>query len=288
MNKQDLYASVTAGIVAALEAGVRPWTHSYNLKIASLPVRHSGEYYQGGNVIALWDSMLRNGFLENRFMTYKQAEQANANIRKGSKGTRIIKLVKFADKDGDPEIKDRLAVAQYTVFNVEQIDGLPEELAVKLAPLEERLEKADLWLSQTGANIVHSGHQSFYRRATDLVNMARLEHFTRQDDYVATKAHELVHWTMHETRLNRQQPASKESKEYAMEELIAEIGAAFLCAKLGVECVLPEQHAGYLQYYLPLLKDDPKALFSAASAAQKAVEYLEQCVSSAQPQQAAA
>jgi antirestriction protein ArdC len=166
----------------------------------------------------------------------------------------------------------------YTVFNAEQIDSLPGHFYAAVAPINKdnnRLETVEAFFAKTNGTIQHGGNRAFYSPTPDVVQMPEFQTFRDGESYYATLAHEMTHWTRHETRLNRDLGRKRFGDAgYAMEELVAEIGAAFLCADLGITPETREDHAAYVQSWLTVLKDDKRAIFTAASHAQKAADYL--------------
>jgi len=165
----------------------------------------------------------------------------------------------------------------YTVFNVEQIDGLPSRYTVPAESAREPLkliEEAETFFAQTGAVFRHGGSRAFYATSQDVIQLPPAEAFRDAESYAAIKAHELVHWTGHASRMEREFGKRFGDKAYAFEELVAELGAAFLCADLGVTLEPREDHAAYLASWLEVLKEDRRAIFSAAAHAQRAADFL--------------
>jgi antirestriction protein ArdC len=177
----------------------------------------------------------------------------------------------------------------YTVFNVEQIEGLPGEYYDKPEPAGEaveRIDRAEKFFASTGASIHHGGDRAYYAIGPDHIKVPYIEAFRDAESYYATLAHEVTHWTRHESRLNRDFGRKQWGDEgYAQEELVAELGAAFLCADLGLTLVDREDHAAYIGSWLKVLKDDKRAIFRAAAHAQKAVNYLHNAASRIMPRQ---
>lgn len=296
--KQDIYSRVTARILAELEKGVRPWSKPWSVEHAAgritRPLRHNGIPYRGVNVLLLWGESLEKGYAAPLWMTYKQSQELGAQVRKGEHGS----LVVFADRFTKTEANDQGEAVEhaipfmkgYTVFNVEQIEGLPAHFyarPVNPLPLSERIEHADSFVSATGAAIHHGGNQAFYAPNRDMIQLPPFEAFKDKESYYSTALHELTHWTRHETRLARDFGRQRFGDEgYAREELVAELGSAFLCADLGITPDIREDHAAYLGHWLKILKDDRRAIFSAAAHAQRAADFLQQ-VQPAQAQQVA-
>ncbi len=167
----------------------------------------------------------------------------------------------------------------YTVFNAEQCEGLPAQYTAKVEgptlTKMQRIEQADRFFAATGADVRHGGTRAFYAEGPDFVQMPPFETFRDAESYAATLAHELTHWTKHDKRLARDMGRVKWGDEgYAREELVAELGSAFLCADLGITPEVREDHAAYIASWLKVLKDDKRLIFSAASHGQRAVDYL--------------
>lgn len=172
--------------------------------------------------------------------------------------------------------ESRSSPVRYTVFNVEQIDGLPDNFYAKAEPPKPvaRIDHAETSFAATGATIKHGGNKAFYAPSLDFVQMPPRESFVDAESYCATLVHELTHWTSHPTRLARELGKRFGDQAYAAEELIAEMGSAFLCADLGITPETRDDHAAYLARWLQVLKADSRAIFTAASQAQRAADYL--------------
>ncbi|MDX2059684.1 MAG: zincin-like metallopeptidase domain-containing protein [Gemmatimonadales bacterium] len=284
--RHDVYTRVTDAIIAELEKGVRPWLKPWNAEHMAgrinRPLRHNGQPYKGVNVLMLWMSAEMQGFAAPIWMTFKQAKELGASVKKGAKGS----LVVYADRitrtetgeDGEDTERDIYFMKGYTVFNVEQVEGLPPHFHAPAAPQldpVQRIEAADLFFANTGADIRHGGNQAYYATEADHIQMPPFESFRDAESYCATLAHEMTHWTRHPARLDRDFGRKRFGDEgYAREELVAEIGAAFLCCDLGLTPEPRDDHAAYLDHWLKVLKEDKRAIFQAAAYAQKAVEYL--------------
>jgi antirestriction protein ArdC len=273
MKTKDIQEIVTARIVAALENGTAPWRKPW--KGSTIPHNVvTGKPYQGVNWFLL--SMLGGG----GFLTYKQAQCLGGNVRKGEKGCPII-FWSFTEKEKpNGEIGKVAFLRSYTVFSVSQCDGLElpapegegEGEAVPFVPIE----RAEEIITNTGAEISHGGNRAFYRPATDQIQMPNKEAFHAPEEYYSTAFHELAHWTGHPSRLARkgiEDVAAFGSATYSKEELIAEMGAAFLCAEHGIDSTL-ENSAAYLRGWIKALKGDSGLAISAASAASKAANFI--------------
>jgi antirestriction protein ArdC len=284
--RPDVYARVTNRIVAELEQGVRPWLKPWNAGNTDgrivRPLRANGQPYKGINVLMLWGEALANGYDNPYWMTYRQAQELGGQVRKGESGS----LVVYADRirrtetgDNGDEIEHEIPFMKgYTVFNCEQIDGLPAQFSPAAAPplpAADRIAGAEHFAASTGADIRHGGGRAFYAIEPDRVQLPPFESFIDAESYYATLLHELTHWTRHPTRLAREFGRKRWGDEgYAAEELVAELGAAFLCADLGITPEPRADHASYIANWLEVLKNDKRAIFTAASHAQRAADYL--------------
>jgi antirestriction protein ArdC len=216
------------------------------------------------------------------WMTFKQAKELNGSVRKDSKGSLVVYADRITktetDKNGEENGRDIYFMKGYTVFNVEQIEGLPPHFYATAVPQidpVQRIEAADRFFANTGADIRHGGNQAYYAPEPDYVLMPPFVSFKDAESYSSTLAHEMTHWSKHPTRLNREFGRKKFGDEgYAREELVAEIGAAFLCCDLGITPEPRDDHAAYLGHWLGVLKEDKRAIFQAAAHAQRAVDFL--------------
>jgi antirestriction protein ArdC len=284
--KADLYQKVTDQIMAALEQGCRPWMKPWRGEHAAgritRPLRGNGQPYQGINVIMLWMEAVEKGYSAPIWMTYKQAHELGGAVRRGEHGSLVVYASTFSRQEegdsGEETERNIPFLKSYTAFNVEQIDGLPEQfyatMGPKLDPVE-RIERAETFFAATGADIRHGGGQAYYTIAGDYVQLPPFEAFRDAESYYATVAHEVAHWTCHPKRLDRDFGRKRFGDEgYAMEELVAELASAFTCADLGLEPDVREDHAAYIENWLSILKNDRRAIFTAASHAQRAADYL--------------
>ncbi|MGH6910711.1 MAG: ArdC family protein [Phenylobacterium sp.] len=283
--RPDLYARVTNLIIADLERGVRPWTRPWSAEHLagriSRPLRHTGEPYNGINVLLLWAAAVDRGFAAPTWMTFRQALALGGCVRKGEHGATVVYADRLTREETDEQGEDVARtipfLKAYAVFNVAQIDGLPERYAAaSAAPAgPERIASADAFFAATGMTLRDGGGQAFYLPSGDYVQMPPLAAFDDAEAYYATLAHEATHWTGHPTRLARDFRSSRWGDAgYAVEELVAELGAAFLCAELGLALTPRAEHADYLGHWLKVLRADHRAIFTAASHAQRAADFL--------------
>lgn len=284
----DIYARVTDKIIADLEKGEltwrMPWSSANLAGQVMFPLRWNDVAYSGINTIILWATAVEQGFTSPYWMTYKQAESMKAHVKKGEKGTIVVYADKFTKEeqkaDGTVEKQQIPFLKQYVVFNASQIEGLSDDFYKTITPevvnQSERIDTIEKFFEHTQAN-VRQGTRAAYFNGDDRIEMPPFECFEDAISYYATFAHEMIHWTRHKSRLNREFNQKRWGDEgYAKEELVAELGACFLGATLGFEPVTREEHAAYIQSWLKVLKDDKRFIFQAASYAQKAVEYLVQ------------
>jgi antirestriction protein ArdC len=287
-HRQDVYTRITSAIVAELEKGTRPWTRPWSAGHAAgritRPLRHNRQPYAGINALSLWASASVQGFAAPIWMTYRQAVALGAHVRKGETGSPVVYANALIRTSTDAATGDEVERAipflkGYTVFNVEQIDGLPAPfyapaIAPRLDPAA-RIKRAETFFTATGATVSHGGSRAFYRPSTDSIVLPPFEAFRDAESYYSTLAHETTHWVGHESRLARDFGSRRFGSEgYAVEELVAELGAAFLCADLDLALEPREDHAEYIANWLEVLKNDNRAIFTAASHAQRAVDYL--------------
>jgi antirestriction protein ArdC len=285
-DRKDVYTRVTDRIISDLEQGVRTWMKPWSAEHAAgkitRPLRHNGTPYKGMNVLLLWGEAVTTGYAAPIWMTYKQAQEVGGQVRKGEHGALVVyaNTVTKTETNADGQDIEREIpfLKGYTVFNVEQVDGLPSHYyaqPVNPLPLSERIEAADTFMNATGVTIRHGGNSAYYSRDHDTVQMPPFEAFRDKESYYATALHELTHATKHEKRLNRDLGRKLFGDEgYAREELVAELGAAFLCADLGITPEIRDDHAAYLGHWLSILKEDKRAIFSAAAHAQRAADFL--------------
>lgn len=285
--RKDVYETITAQIVADLESGIRPWLKPWSVEHVAgritRPLRANGIPYQGINVLMLWAAALERGYAAPFWMTFKQAVDLGAHVRKGEQGS----LVVYADRirrtetnaeTGEDTETEIPFMKGYTVFNVDQIDDLPAHYYAAPAPHSstiQRIERAEAFFEALRAEVHHGGNRACYVISQDRIDLPPFEAFRDPESYYATRAHETIHWTRHESRLNREFGRKRWGDEgYAMEELVAELGSAFLSADLELTPEARDDHAAYIGNWLEVLKRDKRAIFTAASYAQRAADFL--------------
>lgn len=285
-KKSDVYQSITDRIIAELEKGVRPWhkpwAAGHVAGPVSRPLRSNGKAYSGINVIMLWMTAMERGYSAPIWMTYRQAKELGAHVRKGEKGAPVVYASKITrteqDENGQEQEREIPFLKSYRVFNVEQIDGLPAHYTATHPPRlneDERIAEAEAFFAATGADIRYGGNSAYYVPSQDYIQMPPFESFRDATAVYGTLGHEVVHWTSPKHRLDRDFGQKRfGDAAYSMEELVAEIGAAFVSADLGLEPQIRDDHAPYVAGWLKCLKSDRRAIFTAASHAQKAADFL--------------
>jgi len=286
VNRNDLYREITEKIIAELEQGtvpwVRPWRGGGQGPSLSLPKNAlTAKTYSGINILLLWEALLDRGFASYHWLTFKQALEFGGCVRKGEKGTHVFYADRFipekerervAAEGGEPEFVRFLK--RYTVFNVEQCDGLPEQLFAPRPAVPECqiIPEAQALILATRADFRVGGNVAIYIPSEDYIRVPPQSAFVDQINYYRTAFHELSHWTGHASRLARDWSLDRGSDGYAREELVAEMATAFVCASLGI--VPTVRHSDYIGSWLKVLKEDNRAIFKAASQASKAADYL--------------
>lgn len=284
--RRDLHAEITQRLIQAIESQPgdpqMPWRRSG--RPLWMPENAlSRKAYNGINVINLWVAAEMRGFSSPVFATYKQWLELGCQVRKGAKSELVIFYKEF-ETEPNPEIdqddgKRRVARASY-VFNADEVEGYDAAPAAEsLGPIA-RLVTADDFVRHTRIPVTHAGDRAYYRPSADTITMPEeglftgTDTMTRDEAYYAVLLHEAVHATGHKSRCDRDFAERFKAEAYAAEELVAEIGSAFLCAELGITQDTRADHAQYLAHWLQLLKDDPKAIFTAAAKASQAVAWL--------------
>lgn len=271
-----VYQDVTNSIIEQLEKGAIPWVKPWKADSSADKNLVSQKPYQGINRLILGLSGMVNGYGVPVWASYKQWESIGGHVRKGEKGTRIVFFSKVDKENKQTGDKESYSVLKaYWVFNASQIDGIEIVPAETVAKPFTPIEYAEERIIKTGAALSHGGDAAFYAPSVDRIQLPNKGTFDSEANYYATAFHELVHWTGAKHRLDRNLEKGRfGNPAYAFEELVAEMGAAFLCQDYGIQGEL--RHAGYIQSWLKALRDDSKAVFKAAALAQKAADYLNQ------------
>jgi antirestriction protein ArdC len=280
----DIHQTITDKIVAAIEAGAGDFVMPWHRKKGGRKPKNvvSGNHYQGINILALWIEAQGNGFSSNVWGTYRQWAEKGAQVKKGAKASHVVFYKEIAlEAEQEDEERTRLFARATPVFNADQVDGWvdPEPVALgAIAPVDS-LPAVESFIAATGARITHGGSRAFFSPSTDTIQLPERTAFTGSptssptESYYSTLCHELTHWTGVKTRCDRDMSSRFASQAYAMEELVAELGAAFLSAELGIASEPRADHAQYLANWIQVLKSDKRAVFTAASAASKAVAF---------------
>lgn len=280
----DIRISITNQIVEALKSGgLPPWRRPWSLdrNCGSPRSLSTLRGYRGINVLILALASMKSGYHSRWWGSFQAIKDAGGYVRRGEKATHVIlfrPISKTVISDTGEEKEENFAVMRtFAVFNAEQANTLDYFQAgrTELAPavLDERYEKADAAIAATGVRIVHGGNQARYSPSNDLIELPFRHQFATMADYFETAFHELVHATEHPSRLNWDR--GKIDHTYAMGELVAEIGACFMCAELGLPTAdTLNNHHAYVKSWITALENDPKAVFTASAQASKAVDYL--------------
>jgi antirestriction protein ArdC len=285
-RKRDVYQSITDQIVAAIEAGAGAFTMPWHRDTGTtMPTNAlTGSPYNGVNIVALWAAAEQAGFTTGHWATYKQWSLLGGQVRKGEKGS-VVVFYKQTEIDvsgtaaGERQNKSVLVARSSRVFNVKQVDGWQPPRPVASNSVEVLVE-AEQFVTVTSADIRFGGDRAYYRPKTDHIQMPDRDRFIgtksigATEGYYATLLHELTHWSGHKTRLDRDLSGRFGHESYAMEELVAELGAAFLCSDLGISNRPRPDHAAYIAHWLAVLKKDTRAIFTAASKANEARRFL--------------
>ncbi|BAI71452.1 antirestriction protein [Azospirillum sp. B510] len=285
-GRASLYAEITTRIIAELEAGRLPWVQPWGTSGAVAPLglpRNvvSGRSYSGINVLILWGAVFAGGFSGQNWLTYRQARSLGGTVRRGERGTTLVYADRFvpdrerrrARETGD-DAQPIPFLKRFTVFNTDQCEGLPEDIASAPPPIAAGLilPRAEALIRASGVDVRIGGARAFYNLQHDYVQVPPPQAFFEPVNWHHTALHELGHSTGHPSRLGRDLSGAFGSRKYAFEELVAEIASAYLCAALGI--VPTVRHADYIGSWLDVLRADDHAIVRAASAASKAADYL--------------
>ena len=287
MRTSDLFEQVTRQIVTAIEAGAgdftMPW-YRWGENLA-MPVNEaSGRAYRGINTLLLWAAAECAGFSSGRWATYRQWAAAGAQVRKGEKATPIIFWKTASNNDSSGEERDyerkpgpRFIARVYSVFNADQVEGAEEARQGPELSQSDRISAAEDFICATGANIRHGGDRACYVANIDQIWLPKFEQFRDAVSYYSVLAHECVHWTGAKHRLDRDLTGRFGGDSYAMEELVAELGSAFVAAHLGISIEPRRDHAAYIASWLRVLRGDARAILIASTKAQQAADFLIAC-----------
>ena len=284
VERQSLYAEITGRIIEELEEGRLPWVQPWDSAACGCTMPQNAgtaRKYSGINVLILWAEGVAKGYASQRWLTYRQAEAAGGNVRRGEKGTVICYADRFTPKaeaeaarGEDREARQVAFLKRFVIFNVDQCEGLPDTYAAPIVDADPVLAiaEADALIAASRARFIIGGGEAFYSPSHDFVQVPPQAAFHEPVNWYRTALHELGHWTGHGSRLDRDQKGGFGSDAYAREELVAEMAAAFTCASLGIAPTV--RHSDYIASWLSVLRGDEKAIFRAASQASKASDYL--------------
>lgn len=281
-SNQNIYQQITDRVIAAIEAGApkfeMPWHKGARL---SRPINvFTGNPYRGVNTVALWIDQVQHDYTSNVWGTYKQWKACGAQVRKGERASNVVFFKDFERKAQNEETKRSFIATTSWVFNADQVSDWNTPASSPLADKTRVLERTETFIAATGAIIKEMGNCACYKPFQDTIYMPMRKLFfgsftsSATESFYSTLLHELTHWTGHQSRLKRDLKNRFGDSAYAMEELVAELGAAFLCADLGVSLEPRPDHAAYLSSWLKVLKQDKRAIFTASSKANEAVDYL--------------
>jgi antirestriction protein ArdC len=280
-NSRDVYRKVTDAIINSIEQGVGTWRMPWHTsgRYAFSPINaKSKKPYRGINTVCLWATAQAKGYERGEWATYQQWQDRGAQVRKGEKATLVV-FWKFANdssesQEGETSHSSRLLFTRgYSVFNAAQVDGYTPKAESEIS-MPERIANAETFFQAIRADVRHGGNQAFYAPATDHIQMPPFPAFRDNLSYYSTLAHEHTHWTANTARCDRQLGKRFGDSAYSAEELIAELGAAFTCAHLGLSTEPRPDHAQYINSWLKVLKADSRAIFTAASKAQQATDWM--------------
>lgn len=282
--RHDIYATVTDQLVAAIEAGAGSWRMPWHHSGAPVmrPTSVAGRRYSGINRLVLWATADAYGYASGTWATYQQWRSSGAQVRKGEIGTHVIlwKKVERADAtaeiSSDGESRARFFARSFVVFNRDQVDGVEDSAVPEVTPVSTSIADALAFLEGVGVAVEYGLHDAYYRADLDKVFMPERAAFDHDLDLVSTLAHEVTHASGHVNRLAREtlRDYHKERSIRAREELVAELGASYLMADLGLAYTPRPDHAAYLASWLGALRHDPKAIFTAAAQAQAAADWI--------------
>ncbi|BCH19534.1 ArdC family protein [Mesorhizobium sp. L-2-11] len=281
-NRTDVYTRITSEIIAAIEAGAGEWRmpwHHDGSSIARPTNISSGKAYRGVNTLALWIAAQAHGFGSGTWGTYRQWQALDAQVRKGERATTVVLWKEFAAHGDDDAVGDdehpqrRLFARAFSVFNSSQVEGFTPS-AAPILPDSERIPHADAFISALGIPVTFGADAAYYRIDLDHIFLPDFNVFRDPVAHVGTYLHEAAHATGSKHRLDRDFAKRFTREALAVEELTAELAAAYILADLGLAHHPRPDHAAYVASWLKVLKDDARAIFTAASKAQAAADWM--------------
>lgn len=285
-QRQDVYTRITSEIIAAIERGAgpfkMPWHHDGST--VSRPINLASQKpYRGINVLALWAAADTLGYRKGLWGTYRQWQAQNAQVRKGERGSTVVLWKQcystddpHENNDDDGKLQRPFFAQAFTVFNVEQVEGYTARKP-HLIDTTERLEQADRFIDNLKIKCIFGGDAAYYDTLSDTVHMPPFAQFKSAEGYAATYIHECGHATGASHRLNRDLSGRFGSESYAAEEICVELLSSFILADLGIANEPRPDHAAYIHSWLKKLRTDPRAIFTAASKAQIAADWMHAC-----------
>jgi antirestriction protein ArdC len=295
MRADELIEQVTNDMIAAIETGADTWQMPWHT-IATTAQPHSIDHrpYRGLNAVVLSLTAAANGWPTGTWATYNGWQRHGAQVRRGERCTHVL-LWKPArpvtehdrptseadDTDTSAAPRGRLVSRVFAVFAAEQVDGanLPTVDSDQKRDTPERIAAADTYFASIGADVTVGGNRACYIPADDRIHVPDLSQFEQPALFYSTTCHEHIHWTAHPTRLARDLSGRFGDDAYAVEELIAELGAAFWCAQAALTPAARTDHANYLAHWVRVLREQPRVLLTVAARAQAALDYLNQLAS---------
>lgn len=279
-SRPSLHHTITQQIIEAMKNAkntAMPWLHNHGMPCNA----HSQHVYQGINILNLWVTANKKHYVSNQWATYRQWQALGAQVNRGEVGASVMYYQPRIHEAEDGASGKRIhAIMKHSiVFNAQQVDGYKDIVAVKPSPVET-VNRADTFVQNTQANIQHGNAYACYKMKSDVICMPDRSLFigsktsTPTESYYSVLLHELTHWTGHPTRCHRLLTGKMAKENYAMEELVAELGAAFLCAELGITPEPRQDHANYLASWITALEDSDRAIFLAARLASEATKFL--------------
>jgi antirestriction protein ArdC len=282
-ESRDVYQRVTDAIVNAIEQGAgayrMPWVVRQDKGFSPISIA-TVKPYRGVNTLVLWAQSQSKGYTSALWGSYQQWQSLGGQVRRGEHGSPVVYWGTYESKntpeDEQDERNGHLFCKGYMVFNLDQVDGckLPKRFEPKLSH-NQRIERAELFFIEVGVLVRDGGNRAFHRPDTpEAVYMPGFDQFPDRVDYYSVLSHETTHWSSHVSRCNRRLGKRFGDQAYAMEELIAELGSAYTMAGLELELTPRADHAAYINSWLRVLRSDKRAIFTAASQAQKAADWL--------------
>src|SRR5215471_14566322 len=272
----DLYQTVTNKIISQLErTDLGQWTTPWH-RNSEMPRSGDGRPYRGVNILVLWSAAIERNYTSPVWATYKQWAKHKCQVRRGERAEMVVFYKKMFSYNIDSQKdEERLMARAFFVFNSQQVDNYQPVEKQELDATERCIQADDYFHNITDAEVRYGGNRAYYSPTHDFISLPEYASFKDAHSYYSTLGHEHIHWTGASSRLNRELLQSRFGSEaYAFEELVAELGAAFLCAQLGLSNEPRLDHSQYLQQWLKVLGSDKKAIFTAASRAQRAMDYL--------------